>query len=679
VTPSSIPLKSLRLLLAIGLCYLPAGAQQPAPTAAPSPEKAATPETPAQIELLETYVRFESNGDSRKEVHTRVRINSELGVRQFSRLNFNFNRSYEQIEIPQVHITHKSGGTAEILPSAITDQPNPAVTGAPAYQEIRVKSVRILGLEPADILEYRVVTSTAHAPFSPNFYLSHDFANQAVVTHEIFQIDLPGPRSVTPWTSQAALTFDTQRSGEGNDARIVYRWERPAADHEPGADKPTTEPPTKPVAELPRSFIDSDIVLSTFADWLELLRALEVPFGSGGGMSAPEVKAKAAELTRSVPGPDDKLRALYDFVSQKITTIALPIGVTGFRLRPPAVILSSGYAIAEEKCGLLSALAASVALGTNTSLVVPGLRSEQGPAVPTIFTSVLLVARAGPRTFWLDPSVDVAPFGMIASSIRGKPALLLKPVSDINLFEDVPNSIPFPSSQRVRVDATIADDGTLSAKVRYSMRGDNELLLRAAFHQSPRDKWKEVAQLLALSDGFRGKIISASASDPYATRQPFTVEYEISQPKFVDWSKKPVRIPALLPQLGVPELPSKPESGASPTPIDLGTPLDVDTRVTLRLPLGTTVEVPTGTVVDRDYATFASRYNTQNGIIAASRHINFLHRQVPADRTTDYAAFLHAIQTDQSQHFTLTRSDTPAQHPSAPNPAIRKPSPQPKP
>jgi len=268
---------------------------------------------------------------------------------------------------------------------------------------------------------------------------------------------------------------------------------------------------------------------------------------------------------------------------------------------------------------------------------------------------------------------------MIASSIRGKPALLLKPVSDINLFENVPNSIPFPSSQRVRVDATIADDGTLSAKVRYSMRGDNELLLRAAFHQSPRDKWKEVAQLLALSDGFRGKISSASASDPYATRQPFTVEYEISQPKFVDWSKKPVRIPALLPQLGVPELPSKPESGASPTPIDLGTPLDVDTRVTLRLPLGTTVEVPTGTVVDRDYATFASRYNTQNGIIAASRHINFLHRQVPADRTADYAAFLHAVQTDQSQHFTLTRSDTPAQHPSAPNPAIRKPSPQPKP
>jgi len=207
--------------------------------------------------------------------------------------------------------------------------------------------------------------------------------------------------------------------------------------------------------------------------------------------------------------------------------------------------------------------------------------------------------------------------------------------------------------------------------VKYSMRGDNELLLRVAFHQSPRDKWKEIAQLLALSDGFRGKIISASASDPSSTKLPFTVEYEITQPKFVDWSKKPIRIPALLPQLGAPEPPSKAESGAVSTPIDLGTPLDVDTRVTLRLPPGTSVELPAGTVVDRDYATFASRYNTQNAVITASRHINFLHRQVPADRSADYAAFFHAVQTDQAQHFTLSRSRSST----STQPATSKPAP----
>jgi hypothetical protein len=264
---------------------------------------------------------------------------------------------------------------------------------------------------------------------------------------------------------------------------------------------------------------------------------------------------------------------------------------------------------------------------------------------------------------------------LIRADLRGKKVLDLAGCStgEERCWKVAPLDLPFASFQRVKVDATLASDGTLSAKVKYSMRGDNELLLRVAFHQSPRDKWKEVAQLLALSDGFRGKIISAGASDPTATKLPFTVEYEISQPKFVDWSKKPVHIPALLPQLAVPDVPEKGNDAAAVLPIDLGTPLDVDTRVTLHLPPGTSVEVPTGTVVDRDYATFVSRYNVRTGIVTASRHINFLHRHVPAAQSADYATFLHAVQTDQSQHFTLTRSEA-TPHPATSKPPTTKPT-----
>ena len=57
------------------------------------------------------------------------------------------------------------------------------------------------------------------------------------------------------------------------------------------------------------------------------------------------------------------------------------------------------------------------------------------------------------------------------------------------------------------------------------------------------------------------------------TIEPFTVEYEIAQPKFVDWTKKPVRIPALLPQIALPDT-----AGKTAGKIELGTPLDVETR-----------------------------------------------------------------------------------------------------
>src|SRR6266436_3664258 len=185
------------------------------------PEK---PENPAQIELLATRSRFEANGDSRKEVHARVHINNELGVRQFARLNFDYNRAFESVEIPLVHITHPSGGSADILPSAITDNPNPAVLNAPAYHDVRVKSVRILGLEPGDTLEYRVITTVSHHPLAPDFWLDHSFDRTGVVSQEMFELDIPTPRlriHINPETP--ALT--SENSGEGESARALYRWD----------------------------------------------------------------------------------------------------------------------------------------------------------------------------------------------------------------------------------------------------------------------------------------------------------------------------------------------------------------------------------------------------------------------------------------------------------------------
>ena len=166
-----------------------------------------------------------------------------------------------------------------------------------------------------------------------------------------------------------------------------------------------------------------------------------------------------------------------------------------------------------------------------------------------------------------------------------------------------------------------------------------------------------MAGLLALSDGFRGQVTSVNVSDPMATRDPFTVEYEITQAKFVDWSKKPVRIPALLPQIALPDLPAKTEAGEAARAIELGTPLDVDTQMTLKLPSGTTVQTPAGTSVERDYAKFTSKYNTAANTVTASRRVNFLLREIPGDRAMDYNAFVRAVQNDQAQAITLVRDE----------------------
>ena len=637
------------------------------------------PKLPAQIELLETRVRFEVNGDSRKEVHARVHINDELGVRQFARLNFNYNRAFQSVEIPLAHITHANGGTSDVLPSAIADNPDPAVVNFPAYQDVRVKSIRILGLAPNDIFEYRVITTTTHHPLAPDFWFEHTFDRSGVVSKEIFEMDLPASRfqnaeRVEPasssagepdifkdedtsqpsrrsgwvYISKATPPEATERDNKQGEPRIRYLWDSLPVSTEPSGERTASSHP--------------EVVATTFSGWSQVANALSQAcyVWAGSEIYTPQQK-KASELALQAHRSDD-IKALYNYVSQKIKTVDLPLGATGFRARLPSETLSSGYGTPSDKAALLIALVEKATPSCGFVMNSQDWQEKQIPR-PAGFEQVLVHTKIGSQDIYLDPALEVAPFGMVRADLRDReillstnPAQLMGQIiqrSSYYSWQKIPQALPFAASQRVTTEATARADGALVAKLRYFMRGDNELVLRVALHQTPKEKWKEVAQLLALSDGFRGQIGNVSAADPYETREPIWLEYEITQPKFLDWTKKPLRIPAILPLVGLPDPAAKPPSGAAPLPIELGTPLDVEVSAVVHLPQGTGAEVPAGTSIQRDFATYESHYGISNGTLTASRHINFILKEIPADRAAEYNAFLHAVQNDESQLFTL--------------------------
>lgn len=632
-----------------------------------APEEKATAKPaaklPAQIELLETHVRFESNGDSRKEVHARVHINDELGARQFARLNFSYNRAFQSVEIPLAHITHANGGTADVLPSAITDNPDTAVINFPAYQDVRVKSIRILGLAPDDVFEYRVVTTTTHHPLAPDFWFEHTFDRSGVTSHESLELDLPGSRNPTLRINPATPADSTGKTEAGNATYTTYQWNRGRQEAaKPDRDEANLQEP--------------DIVLST-ARWETLsirlderLSFSDQPLKNLGAyeetndappksrIAAPDVAAKAAQLTSGLKENRAKLEAIYEFVAQKIGTVDLPLGSTGFVTRPTSEILASGYATQEDKFALFFELASAVKLAATAGLT--GYCEKEAPAQPVHFKRLLIATGDHQNSYWVDPSLEVAPFGVIPPNsgdcVFELNRLFFLMDSTGHEWQKLDAPFPFPAKQHVQIDATLSGDGTLKAHAKYVIRGENELLLRVAFHQSPRDKWDGVAQLLAVSDGFRGKASKTEASDPYDTHDPFSVSYEITQQKFLDWSKKPIRIPAILPLVGLPDPPENASAGGKPKPIELGTPLDVEVSATLHLPEGTGAEVPAGTSIRRDFATYESHYSVSNATLAASRHINFILKEISADRAAEYNAFLHAVQNDESQLFTLERA-----------------------
>ena len=206
-------------------------------------------------------MRFEANGDSRKDVHTIVKINDLAGARQFSRVGFEYDRAFQTVEIPLVKISHANGGTSEILPSAITDVVNPAVEKFPAYQDLRVKAVRILGLQDGDTLEYRVITTTTKPPLAPDFWLEHTFDRSGQVLQEDYELDLPITNTLTVRIRPDTPAQSTNSTVEGESKRTIYQWQL-------NSPKQTETAPTVSA--------DPDLELTTFASWEELAKRLDV-------------------------------------------------------------------------------------------------------------------------------------------------------------------------------------------------------------------------------------------------------------------------------------------------------------------------------------------------------------------------------------------------------------------
>jgi hypothetical protein len=643
----------------------PAGTPGTKDSARAQDEKAAEkPQLPFQILLLETQVRFEADGDSRKEVHTIVKINNILGAQQFARISFDYNRSFQQVEIPLVRVSHANGGVSVVLPSAVTDAPNAAVEQFPVYHNVRVKSVRILGLQEGDTVEYRVITTTTKHPLAPDFWLEHTFDRSGQVLEEHYELDLPSARKIEPRVNTAAPPDSKENVGSGEEAFTIYRWRRTYAP--PKGDSATEETagyastaPDVGVSTFTWERLSARLAESLFPGSapLQEIKSREESMKELGRRPevAEAVREKALLLTRDSNNDLERLKAIYKFVSAQINTVDLPLGTTGFRSRPAAEILNSGYATGEDKYVLLAALAA--AMNLRGDAVLTGFCDKKALATPGAFKHLVILGSTKEHQYWLDPAVEVAPFGII-SPTEAKCAFQLRRDASLTSaagleWVNLPTTLPFTAFQKVSVDAVITSEGLLTAKVKYALRGENELLLRVAFHQAPKDKWKDIATLLAISDGFRGQVTSANASDPLETEDPFTVEYELTQLKFVDWSKKPVRIPALLPQIGLPDLPPPQAHGKMAAKIELGTPLDVQTSMTLRLPEGTTVQTPPGTTVARDYASYTSKYSSSENTVVASRRIDFLKREILSERAVDYTAFLRVVQNDQAQRLVL--------------------------
>src|SRR5580692_3213559 len=591
------------------------------------------------VEQYRTRYRFESDGTGRRETVARIRVMSEAGVQQWGQLQVGYNSANERVEITYVRVVQQDGSVVKAGDDAVQDLSAPVEHEAPVYTDYRQKHITVPGLRPGEILEYEMVT-VIHTPLAVGqFWAEYDFDKNNIDLDETLDVDVPAGRTLKLKCKPGLDPKITEENG-----RRVYHWVHAHLEREDD-DKDKDKKKKKHHADDDRP----DIQLTTFETWEQIGRwyaSLE----KDRRAPSPEVRAKAQDLTHGLNTQLDKVEGLYDFVSKNFRYVSLSLGLGRYQPHAAGDVLHDQYGDCKDKHTLLASLLEAEGLHASSVLINSSRKLDPDVPSPSQFDHVITMLPMGNQEVWMDTTAEVAPFRLLAYTLRNKQALVIPPANLAGApaphLETTPSDTPMPDSERSEITGKINDIGKLEAHVSYEFRGDEELLLRSVFRRVPQANWQRVAE--NINAGLGGDVSHLIVSDPAATKEAFTLSYDVSKPNFLDWSKKKTQIILPLVQFSLPDVDTD-DTDADAEPIKLGPRGEYAYKIKLDLPAKYSASAPLAFSLKRDYAEYEASYQVENGVFSAGRKLTLHQDELPVARASDYESFRRAVGADLGQ------------------------------
>lgn len=130
-------------ILTVVLAWLPAGHAQ---TSSPqSSSKKDYSQEAAVMEETVTRVAFENSGNFTREQTTRVRVQSDTGVKTWGLLSFSFQSATQTVEVDYVRVRKPDGSTVITPPDSVQDLDAEITRSAPFYSDQRENMLRSRG------------------------------------------------------------------------------------------------------------------------------------------------------------------------------------------------------------------------------------------------------------------------------------------------------------------------------------------------------------------------------------------------------------------------------------------------------------------------------------------------------------------------------------------------------
>ena len=632
-------------LFVFSLGFQSIAAQETPPSGVKPASESVTPsqannksDEPYVVELLRNKILFEADGKGVRDLTLNVRVNAESAVREFGLLVYPFAYNFESFDVVYVRVRKPDGKIVETPATDVQELDSAVSREAPMYTDQREKHIAVKSLSVGDVLEVNL-RWTVHTAIAPgHFWYDHSYFRGGACLKETLEINVPRDlqlklRNTDPQPlvheegSRRIYDFQTSNLKKQDDSKIPV-WEKNAH----GAPPP-------------------DVQLTSFTSWQQVAEwfyGLEQP----KQLATPEIRARADEITKGKTSEDEKIRALYDFVSTRFRYIGIDLGLSRYTPHSADEVLANRYGDCKDKHTLFAALLQAENVTAYPALISSGYKIDPAFPSPALFDHVITAISRGDTFQFLDTTPEVAPFGHLLANLRDRQALVTLPTN--SRLVATPVNSPIPNTEIFRIDSSIDVKGTLEGKMKVEERGDGEITLRLLYRAAPQNSWQQLTQNIASNMGFAGTVGDVSVDSLDDTSQPFRLSFSYHRPDFPDWKNARIVLPA--PPIFVLELNEAQKQSSDPLP--LGSPQDVLYESTVKFPKGFSPLLPPKVERKYNFGEFSAIYSVTDDTLHGALHFKITSSEIPGADRSRWSSLVKTVQ-DAETRYILVQGDFP--------------------
>ena len=427
-----------------------------------------------------TKEEYKPDGTGKTLSDTSIKIFTEKGKRANRVYSIDYSAEYSKIEIILAEIIKPNGKIVKIdLDKHCKSSIDSSQMSSNIYNpNSKVLTISIPDLQINDTL--RIVSNSTNfkTPIPNTWSTLVTFEGTSPIHHQAYTVIAPHslPLKKIAILDKVGKTLSYSKTEEMTG--IVYKWEA------------SNVPLMFPEPQMPSlSSVVQRIVISTIPNW-EYVSKWYWNLCKPHLKPTPEMKTKVQELIKNTKTDQDKIKAIFDFVSQKIRYMGLIAeqNSPGFEPHDVKLTFDNRYGVCRDKAALLTEMLRLAGFKAYPVIIKVGTKLDK--EVPLIwFNHAITCVELNSKNILMDPTNE-ATKDIFPAYLSNCSYIVAKPVGATLKTSDV---IPANSNMmNIHTEGELSKNGILNSITAIECLGINDTVFRNALSRLTPSQIREL-------------------------------------------------------------------------------------------------------------------------------------------------------------------------------------------